>query len=53
MTNKELQDKLAKLPPNANVCIETYDYEGSRVFTTPLKDDVSIDKDGDVVICAL
>lgn len=52
MTNKELQDLLKQLPPDADVYIDAYDYDGSRIFITPHKEDIRIDEEGDIIIYA-
>lgn len=52
MTNRELQDLLKQYPDDADVYIDAYNYEGSRVFTTPLKYGITIDNEGDIIIDA-
>ena len=50
MTNKELIDLLLKLPPDADVYMKAYDYEGSPMLSSPFAGDIIIDEDGDIII---
>lgn len=50
MTNHELQRLLSKLPPDANVWINGYDYEGSFSLTELNAGDITVDEDGDIII---
>lgn len=50
MTNEEFIALLQKLPPDADVYMKAYDCEGSLMLASPFPEDITIDKDGDIII---
>lgn len=50
MTNEEFIALLQKLPPDADVYMKAYEYDGSPMLTSPFPNDIAIDEDGDIII---